>query len=97
MLRYPPFTRLAYLGIIGRRRDDVLQAAGEAAARLRMGGPWEVLGPSFYPVARVNDEWRIRIAVKMPRGGPLREFLRANIIPWMHSQKGLRLAVNVDP
>jgi primosomal protein N' (replication factor Y) len=96
-LGYPPFGELIYLGVIGRRRDAVLEAAERYAVLLREFGRAEVLGPAPYPIARINDEWRYRIALKTQSGRALRAFIREHLQPLSRTARGTRLAVTVDP
>jgi primosomal protein N' len=56
-----------------------------------------VLGPAPYPIARVNDEWRYRIAVKAPDAAEARRFVRETLVPIAAADRAVRLAVNVDP
>ena len=49
-------------GAIARRVAETAQTLRRAAARWRTVA--EVLGPAPYPIARVNDEWRYRIALR---------------------------------
>jgi primosomal protein N' (replication factor Y) (superfamily II helicase) len=96
-LRYPPFGELAYLGVIGRRARDVSAAATRYAGLVRGEDVGEVLGPAPYPIPRVNDEWRFRIAVKTPDSAPLRAFIREKLAPLARTDKTTRLVVNIDP
>ncbi len=96
-LGYPPSGELIYLGIIGRGRDEVLAAAQRYAAMLRKGGASDVLGPAPYPIARVNDEWRYRLAIKTKNGRAARAFVRERLQPAAHADRTTRLIVNVDP
>ena len=57
----------------------------------------EVLGPAPYPIARVNDEWRFRIAIKTVKPAALRAAIRERILPAAHATRETRLAINVDP
>ena len=96
-LRYPPFSRLVYLGVIGRGRKHAQDAAERYAAILRAAGVGEVLGPAPYPIARVNNEWRFRVAVKSRTPKPLRAAIRGKILPLARSDRLARIVVNVDP
>jgi primosomal protein N' (replication factor Y) len=96
-LRYPPFGELVYLGVIGRRVRDASAAAARYAELLRGADVGEVLGPAPYPIPRVNDEWRFRIAVKTPDSAPLRAFIRQALAPLARADRTTRLVVNVDP
>ncbi len=96
-LRYPPFAELVYLGIIGRVREDVVRAAERYAELVRGIGDVEVLGPAPYAVARVNDEWRYRIACKTHAGERLRVYLRDTLRDLAAAETRVRLAINVDP
>lgn len=96
-VNFPPSRRLLYLGVIGRDRKRVTAAAQRYAAILREAGAGDVLGPAPYPVARVNNEWRYRIAVKTRAPKTLRAILRERILPVARGETKTRLAINVDP
>ncbi len=96
-LQYPPFVRLAYLGIISRSRRAAEDAAEAYAQRLRDAGAGEVLGPAPYPIARLNNEWRMRVAVKTRARKRLRAAIREAILPLARADRHTRLAINVDP
>jgi primosomal protein N' (replication factor Y) len=96
-LGFPPARRLIYIGVIGRDRARVISAATRYAEILRESNLAEVLGPAPYPVARVNEEWRYRIALKTARPKPLRAFIRERLLPAARGDTKTRLAINVDP
>ncbi|MBD5655213.1 MAG: primosomal protein N', partial [Candidatus Eremiobacteraeota bacterium] len=96
-LRYPPFAELIYLGTFGRSQRAAAAAADRYAALVRGVAGAEVLGPAPAPVARVNDEWRYRIAVKTDDGTQLRRYLRETLLPLARNDRTTRLAINVDP
>jgi primosomal protein N' (replication factor Y) len=96
-LGYPPFAELIYLGTIGRDRATVLAAAERYAELLRALPEVDVLGPAPYPIARVNDEWRFRLAIKATDGTAARRFVRETIVPIAEKNRDVRVAVNVDP
>jgi primosomal protein N' (replication factor Y) len=96
-LRYPPFAELVYVGTIGRDRHAVTAAAERYAELLRRVPGAEVLGPAPYPIARVNDEWRYRIAVKADDGAAVRREIRETLQPRALAERTVRLAINVDP
>ena len=96
-LRYPPFSRLVYLGIISSSRKNAQEAAGRYAEILRSADVGEVLGPATYPIARVNNEWRFRVAVKSRTPKPLRAAIRAKILPLALADRATRVAINIDP
>ncbi len=94
---FPPAERLIYLGILGRDRRRVVEAANQYAALLRDDALIEVLGPAPYPIARVNNEWRYRIALKSRSPATLRTIVRERILPRARGDRTTRLAINVDP
>jgi primosomal protein N' (replication factor Y) len=96
-LGFPPAMRLVYVGIIGRRLDAVRSAATRYAELLRGTKLAEVLGPAPYPVARVNNEWRYRIALKTNEPASLRAALRERLLPLARKERATRIAINVDP
>ena len=95
--RFPPSTRLIYLGIIGRDRRRVERTAARYADLLRAGDLAEVLGPAPYPVVRVNNEWRYRVALRGRKPAALRALVRDRLLPLAHAERTTRLAINVDP
>jgi primosomal protein N' (replication factor Y) len=94
---YPPACELIYLGVIGRNRSKTLVQAQRYAEALEKAGRAEVLGPAPYPIARLNDEWRFRIALKASDGSRARNAVREHVLPLARAEKQTRLVVNVDP
>lgn len=96
-LSWPPYVRLAYMGVIGRGQREVAETIERYAAVLREDERWQVLGPVPYPVARLNNEWRYRIAVKTRRLQDLRNAIRERVVPLARNERASRLAINIDP
>ncbi len=97
LLGYPPAKRLVYLGIIGRSRSDAWQVAMELASLLAERVPGEVLGPAPYAIARLNNEWRFRLALKTTEPAKTRRALREHVLPFARRERRARIAINVDP
>ncbi|MHB8177728.1 MAG: replication restart helicase PriA [Vulcanimicrobiaceae bacterium] len=97
MLAYPPATHLIALGAIGRLRAAADEAAQRYAALLRECDVGEVLGPSPYPIARMNDEWRFRFLLKTNRSSAARAAIRERLVPLARADRATRLVINVDP
>jgi primosomal protein N' (replication factor Y) len=95
-LRWPPFRRLAQLGAIGRSRGAVEDAIARWADVLREDARFEVLGPAPAPVARVNDEWRYRLAVRTRDLDALRAAIRERILPLVVPAAGVRIAIAIE-
>jgi primosomal protein N' (replication factor Y) len=95
-LRWPPFVRLVFAGVVGRRRGAVESAIERYAALLRGDSRWDVLGPVAYPLARLNDEWRYRIALKTRDLTALRDALRALVLPAAARERDTRLVVTFE-
>ncbi len=93
---WPPYSRVALLGAIGRSRRAVEAAIAAWAESLRGDARFDVLGPATYPVARVNDEWRYRIAVRTKELEALREAIRAKVLPLAGAAAGVRLVLTMD-
>ena len=95
-LRWPPFTRIVLLGAIGRSRRAVEGAIAAWAAPLRDDPRFEILGPAPYPVARVNDEWRYRVAARTKDPDALRTAIRERVVPLARETESVRLTIAVD-
>lgn len=96
-LHYPPFVRLCYLGVISRSRQKALSQSSRYAEMLRSNGDVEVLGPAPYPIARLNNEWRMRIVLKTLKPKIMRKAIREVIMPIARSDHDTRISINVDP
>ena len=85
------------LGIIGRKRQAVVEAAERYAGELRRTADAEVLGPAPFAIPRVNDEWRYRIVLKTRAAAGVRRLIRERLAPAARADRATRLAINVDP
>jgi primosomal protein N' (replication factor Y) len=94
---YPPFAAFIYLGVVSRSRAAAEQACAAYATALREADCGEVLGPAPYPIARLNEEWRFRIAIRAKRLDPARGAIRERILPRARVDEQTRLVINVDP
>jgi primosomal protein N' len=56
-----------------------------------------VLGPAPYPIARLNREWRYRLAVATLKPALVRVAIRERIVSLARSDTRTRIAINVDP
>ena len=95
-LGWPPFVRLVFVGVIGRDRRAVEAAVERYAATMRDEKRWDVLGPATYPLARLNDEWRYRFAVKTKDLDAVREALRARVMPLAVKALDTRLVITFE-
>ncbi|MDQ6931037.1 MAG: primosomal protein N', partial [Candidatus Eremiobacteraeota bacterium] len=94
---YPPFSSLVYLGVAGRSRPAVIAQAQKYADLLREAAGVEVLGPAPHPIARLNNEWRYRLALKAQAADRIRAALRERISPLAARERDTRISINVDP
>ncbi len=95
-LRWPPYSRVALLGATGRSRPAVESAIAAWADTLRGDARFDVLGPAPAPIARVNDEWRYRAAVRTRAMDALRAALRGSVLSPAGASTGVRLTVTLD-
>jgi len=96
-LGYPPLAELIYVGIIGRNESATIAAAMRYGELLRSLGDADVLGPAPYPIVLVNDEWRYRLAIKGASLEHVRRYLREALPKIAAGDRGVRIAINVDP
>ena len=95
-LQWPPFVRLVFAGVVGANKAIVEATIARYADALRGDERWEVLGPAPYPIVRVNDSWRYRIAIKTKRLDDVRDILRTRILPLAQRERETRLAITFD-
>ena len=95
-LRYPPFGRLAYVGIAGIDSAAAEQAAAHLADALRSEFPAiQVLGPAPDPLPKARGEYRLRIALKAQSEDELLDAAHA-----AHAARpagDVRITITVDP
>ncbi|HZZ66218.1 MAG TPA: primosomal protein N' [Candidatus Baltobacteraceae bacterium] len=96
-LVYPPACALMYVGVIGRDRSRTLAQAHRYAGILREDPGVQVLGPAPYPIARLGGDWRFRVALKATDLEPVRERIRAEILPRARADRDTRIALLVYP
>ena len=94
---YPPYSHLVYLGVIGRDQAQTETAVEAYATILRTESGWTTLGPAPYPIVKLNNEWRYRIALRGKDLAAVRAFVRERIVPLARSDSTTRLSINVDP
>jgi len=95
-LDYPPFKHLAYVVVAGRRQPRVEAAAQGYAAILRQERAGEVLGPAPHPLARLNEEWRWRTAIKAGDLTKLKSVLRDRIAPIAARDDATRFWISIE-
>ncbi len=95
-LKWPPFVRLAFVGVVGAERARVEETIARYADALRDDARWDVLGPAPYPIARLNDAWRYRIALKTKDLDALREALRTRVLPLAARDRATHLAITFE-
>ncbi|MDN5348362.1 MAG: hypothetical protein PWP65_1926 [Clostridia bacterium] len=89
-LNYPPFSRLARIGIMGRVEKEVIQAA-LTLAELIAGREKEVtvLGPAPAPLVRLRGFYRWQLVLKASSYPPLRRVLKLALDNFRGRQKGI--------
>ncbi len=96
-LGFPPYRRLVYVGVAARDRTRALAVAQSYADVLTGAFDGDVLGPAPHPIARLNDEWRFRMALRTRTIDAARTAIREKILPLAHADRTTRIAINVDP
>jgi primosomal protein N' (replication factor Y) len=95
-LRYPPFGRLAYVGVSGVDRKAVSEAAERVAASLRGAvADVDVLGPAPDPLPKARGEYRARVALKAQSEDAL--LTAAACAQGLRRAGDTRLTIVVDP
>jgi primosomal protein N' (replication factor Y) (superfamily II helicase) len=94
-LRYPPFGRLAYVGVAGVDERSVAAAATRLAELLRAAKGVETLGPAPDPLPKARGEHRMRLALKSEdEAALLQACATARSAPRLGD---VRVTITVDP
>ena len=94
-LQYPPFGRLAYVGVAGIDAAHVARGAAQLADSLRGVKDVETLGPAPDPLPKARGEHRMRVALKSQSEDAL---LEASALARAESRRvDMRITVTVDP
>jgi len=104
-LLYPPFSWLAKVEFIGKRKESVKKQAEGFLKHLQNRPRYiKILGPAPCPIERVRGNFRYQIIFKSPKekdnvGRQLHQFLEKNLIesPAVSKGKGVSIHVDVDP
>lgn len=90
---YPPFRRIVNIVFSGEDYPSVTHASFEAAILVEARAGIEVLGPVDAPLARIQNQWRRHIVLKLKTDYNIAELGRifANFKP-----KGIRVVIDVD-
>ena len=97
-LGYPPYGRLANVLAWGRDRAQVARTADDLAQAIRAAvpAPWEVLGPSPSPLARLKGVWRWHVLVKAPEDADVPGAV-GPVLKSFKSRAEVSVACDVDP
>ena len=99
-LGYPPFQRLARIGLLGRRQGATLEAADELAAALRANFDSErvrILGPAPGVFPRLHDRYRFQILLKGKLSTREKSWLAACGRSLKESYRGVDVFHDIDP
>ncbi|MBV8172578.1 MAG: hypothetical protein JO219_11670 [Candidatus Eremiobacteraeota bacterium] len=95
-LRYPPFGRLAYIGVSGTDLRATATEADKIAQVLRRDSAGvEVLGPAPDPLPKARGEHRARIALKSATLDALLD--ACTLAQSLHRSRETRVTTVVDP
>ena len=95
-LGYPPFGRLAYVGVAAIDAAAAERAAAHLAEVLRTTYPAvQVLGPAPDPLPKARGEYRLRIALKSRNEGELLD--AAHAAQAARPPGDVRITITVDP
>lgn len=106
-LKYPPFSRLIHILILGKDREETARYAqnlGEVCGTLQSEDRTyreqvQCLGPVAAPLPRLQRQYRWHILLKGLKPGPLHNLARALMegVEGRASRTGVKVIVDVDP
>ncbi len=94
----PPFGRMAGVIVTGPKEAEVYEIANQLARNAQplftIGA--QLFGPAAAPIAKIRDQYRVRLLVKTAKGAPLQKALRQWVAP-IKKPNGLRIKLDIDP
>lgn len=105
-LKYPPFSRLCLIRVIGDDEGAVLHYSQEIAKylwRCNEQKRYQVLGPAPAPLAKINNQYRYHVLLKQPReNDPSMSYLRKVVKQGIYKNPDLKkwpvaVQIDVDP
>lgn len=100
---YPPFSRLIQLTFKHKDKKKTWEAAGLLAAALQKELGKKLLGPAEPPVARIKNQYLVRVLIKLERSGQLIQHVKARVreelqkLQEASAYRAVNVVVDVDP
>lgn len=101
--QYPPFTRLIQLTFRHKDKKIVWEAAQVVAGALHKELQKKLLGPAEPPVARIKNQYLVRILIKLERSGALIQHTKKRIseelrrLEEVSKYRSVYVVTDVDP
>jgi len=94
-LLYPPFCRIVRLVFRGPNENRLIEEAERAVEFIKTNTDEfiSILGPSFCPISRIKNNYRVHIIIKVEKTGPVKEVLRKLVV----KRSDCYLEIDVDP
>jgi len=84
--------------VTGPKEAEVYEIANQLARNAQplfaIGA--QLFGPAAAPIAKIRDQYRVRLLVKTAKGAPLQKALRQWVAP-VKKPNGLRIKLDIDP
>ena len=104
LLNYPPYSRIILLRILAKEENEGMTLGKTIAEKLEKieNRKFEVLGPVFSPIKKIDDKYRVNIMLKIPREQndqyfKLKTYLKTYLHPITVKNKNWKLYIDVDP
>tara|TARA_B100000945_G_C20423524_1_gene619224 strand:+ start:243 stop:2456 length:2214 start_codon:yes stop_codon:yes gene_type:complete len=100
-LNYPPFSRLARLLLYSNRRHELEKMSQSIKIKLLKNKNFTILGPSYAPIEKIKNNWRIHIIIKSFSKKPMDlqhfilKYLGKNIFEKQTNK--VRIKIDIDP
>ncbi|MFQ5751805.1 MAG: primosomal protein N', partial [bacterium] len=104
-LMYPPFGRITCMQFRGTDETKVMQAAQKYAAVIKkLGGAFQVLGPTPSPISKIQNKYRWQVLLKSDKnrdagGKIIRQAVNQaeRLYRDEYKTRGVQITVDVDP
>ena len=97
-LNYPPFSKIVRILFKGLDSKKVENAINQVS-KIIQNENFEILGPTFAPIEKINNYYRYHIIIKVNEAYKFQDFYFKNsqLSKFLSNLKGVKYKIDIDP